>query len=147
MTVPVTAARLWPLSSVMPPLGVLGTAASSARGHVRNVLREWGMGHLVDDAEMVVSELVANAVNASADTHGCPLYVDGRMLVVRVCLFSDGNVLLAEVWDQAPGIPLPRVAGSEADNGRGLAIVAELAVSWGCYPSASAKCVWAEMKV
>lgn len=147
MAVPVTAARPWPLSSVMPPLGVLRTAPSSARGYVRNVLHEWGMDHLAYEAETVVSELAANAVNASTDSDGCPLYVDGQMLVVRLCLFSDGNVLLAEVWDQAPGIPSPKVAGSEAENGRGLAIVADLTATWGWYHGASGKCVWAEMKV
>ena len=141
------AVNRWPLSSVMPPLGVLGTAASSARGHLRNVLHEWGMDHLADEAETVVSELVANAVNASTDPSGSPLYVDGRMLVVRLCLFSDRNVLLAEVWDQAPGIPSPKVAGSDAETGRGLAIIASLTASWNWYPTTAGKCVWAEMKV
>jgi anti-sigma regulatory factor (Ser/Thr protein kinase) len=147
MTVPVAAVTPWPLSSVMPPLGVLRTAPSSARGHVRNVLHDWGMDHLAYEAETVVSELTANAVNASTGPDGCPLYVDGRMLVVRLCLFSDGNVLLAEVWDQAPGIPSPKATGSDAENGRGLAIIADLAATWGWYHGASAKCVWAEMKV
>jgi anti-sigma regulatory factor (Ser/Thr protein kinase) len=47
-------------------LAALPTAPSVARGHVRAVVCEWGLGELADTAELLVSELVTNAVQASA---------------------------------------------------------------------------------
>jgi len=64
----------WPESSVMPPLAALPTASSAARAHVRVTLATWRMSGLADAPEFVVSELVANAVNASADGDGTPRY-------------------------------------------------------------------------
>jgi Histidine kinase-like ATPase domain len=136
----------WSASSVMPPLGALPTAAQAARGHVRSVLAAWGMNVIADTAELIVDELVANAVNASTDRDGTALYgTDGRLLVVRLCLYSDGTRLLAEVWDQAPGAPASRQSGRWDENGRGLAMITELGATWGWYPAQDAKCVWAEM--
>ena len=46
-------------------LGALSTAASCAGLHVKHVLREWGLNSLAESAELLVSELVTNAVNAT----------------------------------------------------------------------------------
>src|ERR1700728_1427465 len=51
----------WPLGSYLE-LAALDTAAGSARAHVGAVLREWSLGDVADDACLVVSELVTNAV-------------------------------------------------------------------------------------
>jgi hypothetical protein len=66
----------------------------------------WRMSGLADALELVVSELVANGVNASANGDGSPRYVEGRMPVIRLCPLTDGERLVAEVWDQAPGVPV-----------------------------------------
>jgi len=125
----------WPVSSVMPPLGALPTAPSAARAHVRAALVTWRMSDLADALELVVSELIANGVNASAGDDGTPRYVDGRMPVVRLCLFTDGIWLVAEVWDQAPGIPTRLCATREDESGRGLDLVDKTTGSrWGCIP-------------
>jgi hypothetical protein len=140
----------WPVSSVMPPLGALRTAPSAARAHVRAVLATWWMGELADALELVVSELVANGVNASAGDNGAPRYVDGRMPVIRLCLFTDGTRLVAEVWDEAPGIPVRRGAGRDDESGRGLGLVDAITGSrWGWHPARSGpgKCVWAAFAV
>jgi anti-sigma regulatory factor (Ser/Thr protein kinase) len=148
MTVPVAAVRAWPRSIVTPPLGALASASGVARAYARSALRLWHMGHLADDAETIVGELVANAVNASTGTDNSPLYIEGQMMVVRVCLFTDGTVLRVEVWDQAGGVPAkPGAAGGEAESGRGLSMVDALAASWGWYPGRTGKCAWAEMLV
>jgi hypothetical protein len=130
----------------MPPLAALPTAARAARGHVREALPTWGMGHLAGDAEVVVSELVGNAVRASADEHGHPVYVDGQAPLVRVCLLTNGLVLRCEVWDQAPGIPVLLRPADDAETGRGLWTVSELTTTWGWHPAQGrpGKCVWAE---
>jgi hypothetical protein len=106
------------------------------------------MGHIADDTETIVGELVANAVNASTGNDDRPLYIDGQMMVVRLCLFTDGTVLRIEVWDQADGIPLESSGiGSGAETGRGLLMVGALSAEWGWHPGQAGKCVWAEMLV
>jgi anti-sigma regulatory factor (Ser/Thr protein kinase) len=131
----------------MPPLGALPTAAAAARSHVRTVLKSWGVGgDVTDDVETVVSELVANSVNASTGRDGRPVYVDGRMLVVWLRLSTDDATLLAEVWDEAPGTPARRAAGQADVSGRGLELVEALSAGWGWFPAQSGKCTWAEFR-
>lgn len=133
----------------MPPLGALRTAAGAARAHVRTALEAWGIGgDLADDVETVVSELVANAVNASTGPDDKPLYVNGRMRVVWLGLFTDGATLRAEIWDEAPGTPARRAAGAGDVSGRGLDLVVDsLSASWGWHPAQSGKCAWAEFRL
>jgi anti-sigma regulatory factor (Ser/Thr protein kinase) len=138
----------WPASSVMPPLGALPTAAAAARAHVRMVLKSWDVGgDLPDDVEMVVSELIANAVNASTGPDGRPLYVDGRMPVAWLRLLTNGTTLRAEVWDEAPGVPARREASEDDESGRGLDLVDALAAESGWFAARSGKCAWAEFRL
>lgn len=129
----------------MPPFAALSTAPGMARGQVRVTLAGWGLAGVADDAEMIASELVANAVEASAAT------VNGiGTLVIRVCLVTDGDVLTIECWDQAAGLPVLRQADGLAETGRGLAIIDALSGGrWGCQPTTGlvGKCVWAEIPV
>lgn len=141
-----TAAR-WPLVNAMPPLAALLTAPASARAHVHAVLPGWRLGDLAEDTATVVSELVTNAVQASTAPAGGPVYVGGRMAVVRLRLLSDGSRVLAEVLDQAPGFPVPRRAPGDAGDGRGLQLIDALTRGrWGWQAvDARAKVVWAEL--
>jgi anti-sigma regulatory factor (Ser/Thr protein kinase) len=126
-----------------PPFAAINTAPGLARGHVRATLAEWGLGECADDAQRVASELVTNAVNASA-----PVLAVGRMPVIRVCLVTDGSALTVECWDQAPGFPALRAADELAEAGRGLAIIDAITGGrWGCRPAVGqvGKCVWAEI--
>ncbi|MBO0837790.1 MAG: ATP-binding protein [Actinobacteria bacterium] len=137
----------WPVSSVMPALAALATAPSAARAHVRVTLATWQMSDLADAVELVVSELVANGVNASTDRGGVPRYVAGRMPVIRLCLLTDWSRLVTEVWDQAPGVPVHLRARPDDESGRGLSLVDAITGSrWGWYPAryGPGKCVWAE---
>jgi anti-sigma regulatory factor (Ser/Thr protein kinase) len=133
----------------MPPLAALRPAASAARAHVRATLAMWGISHLAEDAEAIVSELVANAVNASTDEYGQPVYREGQILLLWVRLRADGMNLLAEVCDQASGAPVVKTAGDDAESGRGLAMVGELSDMWGWYPTERqpGKCVWARISI
>lgn len=83
------------------------------------MLAAWNFGHFAETAELVVSEMVTNAVEAST-VHGSPLYVGGRMLVVWVRLISDGFRFIIEVVDQAPGVPVKGKAAPDDECGRGL---------------------------
>jgi hypothetical protein len=142
---------------MMPPLGALPTAPRAARAYVRLTLATWRLSELSEPAETIVSELVANGVNASAGEDGP--YRDGRLLMVQVLLRASGTRVRAEVWDQAPGTPAPRQATRNDETGRGLELVDALAATWGWHPAPPAavapgtappaappaKCVWAEI--
>jgi len=104
------------------------------------------MSALADLAGLVVSELVTNAVRAST-VRGGPLYIDGRVAVVRLVLLSDRSRLVAEVYDQVPGFPVIREPRPDAEGGRGLLVVAQSARQWGWNPliGQHGKVVWAEL--
>jgi hypothetical protein len=132
-------------SSALPPFAALPTAPGMARGHVQASLAVWGLSEFAETAALITSELVANAVTASARVP------DGmHALVIQVCLIADGNVLAIECRDQAPGIPVLRKADEFAESGRGLAIIDDLTNGrWGCQPAIGqpGKCVWAEVRL
>lgn len=137
----------WPLSSVSPVYGALETASASARAYVRATLAWWRMAHMTDDAEAVVAELIANAVNASRSRQGGFIYVNDRMPTIRVCLLTGGSQLLIECWDEAPGVPqLKQIDFATAESGRGLNMINALSGGeWGWHQGKGwrGKCVWA----
>src|SRR5271157_5707858 len=92
----------WPLSSSLP-LGALPGATPCARLHARAVLSEWGLDDLAEAAELVVSELITNAVRASTGPDGRPRYDGPGMPVVVLRMASNTIRLLIEVWDCIPG--------------------------------------------
>jgi hypothetical protein len=62
-------------------------------------------------------------------------------------LLSDGSRLVAEVYDQAPGMPVIREARLDAEGGRGLMVIAQASRQWGWNPLVGqhGKVVWAEL--
>ena len=141
--------RSWPQSSAMPPLAALPTVPAVVRAFVRAMLTAWHMDRLTEDAELIASELASNAVAASTDSDGQPVYISGHMPVVQVCLLTDGVRTLLEVWDQAPGIPVIRDAAGCEESGRGLVLIDAIADKWGWSPATGrpGKVVWAEMSL
>jgi len=101
----------WTFQSALT-LGALPTATPCARLHTRNVVREWGLRHLSDTIELVVSELVTNAVSASVDEDQHPHYTDWHgAACVRLRLSTDRRTVLVEVWDENVRPPEPNQAG------------------------------------
>ena len=96
--------------------------ARLARVFVEGVL---GPGHpCADVAALLVGELFSNSLRHSGS--GAP----GETVTVAVKMASD--VIRVEVTDRSgPGVPEPRPAGSDAEGGRGLQLVARLAARWG----------------
>jgi anti-sigma regulatory factor (Ser/Thr protein kinase) len=88
-----------------------------ARRIARTALAAWGADDLVDSAEMLVSELVTNAMR-----YGCG--------PVDLTLALTGDCLRIAVADEGPCLPVPRTACDDAQSGRGLMIVEMLADSW-----------------
>ncbi|HEX3922039.1 MAG TPA: ATP-binding protein [Streptosporangiaceae bacterium] len=132
---PTTDRARWPLQTHLE-LAALPSAVPCARGHVRSVSREWGLSGLADDAELLVSELITNAVRASGrlTTTGPP--------VVRLWLACDQISLLVQVWDGDEAMPIRHDAGPDAESGRGLLLVNSLGKDWGAYRSVGGKVVW-----
>jgi anti-sigma regulatory factor (Ser/Thr protein kinase) len=131
-------------------LGALPSAVACARLHARTVLYEWSLASVADSLELVVSELVTNAVRASTGLDGRPRY-DAKTGMSSVCLRLSSNRthVLIEVWDQDPRMPVSRAAGPDDESGRGLMLVEALSDRWGCGvpPGGDGKVVWAELEV
>lgn len=113
-----------------------------ARAHLRRLLSGWGRAELSPDAGVVVSELVTNAVAASARPRPAA--------PVLVWLGSDSHCLLLAVADVSPRPPVRLNRGPDAEGGRGLALVEALSGRWGWHPATITglkKVVWAEWRL
>jgi anti-sigma regulatory factor (Ser/Thr protein kinase) len=135
----------WTLQSVLA-MAALPTATPCARLHARNLMHEWGLHDLAHTIELIVSELVTNAVQASADHDGRPRYTaDTGLACIHLRLSTDGVTVLVEVWDENPRLPEPTRPGLDDESGRGLLLVEALAEHWGwdIPPSGRGKIVWA----
>jgi len=126
----------WPFQSFLE-LGAFAAAVPCARLHARQVLREWGLARLGESVELLVTELITNAVKASqAVTPGSP---------VRLWLVSDLAQILILVWDASPQPPVRINTSGETENGRGLILVEAISEQWGWYglDGSAGKFVWA----
>ncbi|MGY5030944.1 SpoIIE family protein phosphatase [Streptomyces sp. 900116325] len=108
-------------------------AAQEARNHVRDQLADWQLDELAMTAELLVSELVGNAVRY------------GRSPIGLRLLRAEG--LICEVSDGSLTTPRIRHATETDEGGRGLQLVAALAQRWGARYTATGKCIWTEQPV
>lgn len=112
-------------------------SVSGSRRRLRDDLIAAGLDDgVVDDAIVVFSELIGNAVR-----HALPL-VDG----VNVGWATDGRCVVVEVADggRKDGTgPVPRISASENLTGRGLWLVDELSYGWGVIGGETGRTVWA----
>jgi anti-sigma regulatory factor (Ser/Thr protein kinase) len=118
-------------------LGALPGAVPCARLHARMVLWEWRLSRLGESTELVVSELMTNAVAAAQATD--------EYFPVRLWLLSDQVRLLVMVWDANQQPPVIMDVGEEDESGRGLILVDTVAARWDWYdtPHRAGKTVWA----
>jgi hypothetical protein len=100
----------WPCRSYLE-FAALPTAPSCARLHIRAMLAEWALAIPGDDADLVVSELTTNALEASTEISESPA-------IIRLWLLSDGNRLVVMVWD---GSRRPAGTYQCSDHGRARA--------------------------
>jgi anti-sigma regulatory factor (Ser/Thr protein kinase) len=131
----------WPLRDTLV-LRALADVVPLARAHLRQLLSGWGWAELSPDAGVVVSELVTNAVAASAGLRPAAA-------PVLVWLGSDSDCLLLAVADVSPRPPVRLNLGPDAEGGRGLALVEALSGRWGWHPTTITglkKVVWAEWR-
>ncbi|GGR70779.1 hypothetical protein GCM10010282_73910 [Streptomyces roseolus] len=112
----------------------VGRSVAAARAFVRDTLQGWGHPELVDDAVVLTSELVTNAV------------VHAGTAADVLCLRSEDSIRV-EVADRYPEREIPvqggrTVASPDRENGRGLLLCAALADRWGVDYSPTRKHVW-----
>ncbi len=109
-------------------------SAGLARDLVATALRVWRLESLLNEATLVATELVANAVQ-----HG-----SGRYLVFSAERPSQFRVRI-RVTDQSRVRPVLRCPDEEETKGRGLLLVSALAVDWGTDLHTIGKTVWADL--
>ncbi|MGH3268416.1 MAG: ATP-binding protein [Trebonia sp.] len=133
------------------PLCPVPEEARTARHFVRELLTCWNLGYLSDDAEVIIAELVVNAVRHGLRTApqavaAGPPGVAGAS-ALRLCLLRRvGEVMLA-VTDPSNEAPTPRAPGWTGESGRGLQIVGALSYIWGWSPmEGRGKAVWAVLR-
>ncbi|MFF3324661.1 SpoIIE family protein phosphatase [Streptomyces sp. NPDC002889] len=102
-----------------------------ARELARAQLLTWGLEALVDTVELLVSELVTNALR----------YGEGE---IRLRLLRD-RTLVCEVWDAGLVQPRRRRARETDEGGRGLQLVGLLSAAWGSRRTPRGKTVWFEL--
>lgn len=113
------------------------TVGEHSARHMRRILRaflgRWGLAALADDAELALTELVANVVR----------HVPGRRCSVLILRRPEG--LRVEVADADPRTPHPVHGGDElAEGGRGLLLLEAVTDRWGTAPQGAGKTVWFE---
>ena len=131
----------WPRRNALP-LGALDGAVPSARAHVQQLLWEWGRAELAQDVGLVVTELVTNAVRASAELRPA-------VAPILVWLGTDTRCVLAAVADASPRPPMRLNPDPQTERGRGLALVEAFTTRWGWHRTSTArlaKAVWAEWR-
>ncbi|MEV6651264.1 SpoIIE family protein phosphatase [Streptomyces sp. NPDC051219] len=106
-------------------------SVSRARELARDQLVAWNLEALVDTTELLVSELVTNALR----------YGEGE---IRLRLLRD-RTLVCEVWDSGLVQPRRRRARDTDEGGRGLQLVGLLSASWGSRRTPRGKTVWFEL--
>ncbi|MEV5750632.1 ATP-binding protein [Actinoallomurus sp. NPDC052308] len=133
-------------------------ASAAAPGFTRTLLerrlKKWGYSHITDDATLVATEMVTNAMKATPG-----------QAIRFLCRWEHGGIYLA-VWDSSPERPTPArdvecalqdldvsEDGFDQNGGRGLHIIDALAIEWGYRPDPVAretgrtggKWVWARL--
>ncbi|WP_433828506.1 ATP-binding protein [Actinoplanes sp. CA-015351] len=110
-----------------------GTSAAPARQWAHQILLEWQLpALLIEDALLVITELVQNVAQHTGD--------GGRLTLTR-----DQGIVVIEVTDFCPDLPQIRPPDPRRPGGRGLPIVAALSHDWGIRPApaSAGKTVWA----
>jgi anti-sigma regulatory factor (Ser/Thr protein kinase) len=132
---PAIAPAAWPRQTKLE-LAALSSAVPCARGHARSVALEWGLPDLAETTELLVSELMTNAIRASHQLTA------SNPPVVRLWLIFDQNSIVVHVWDGNSELPVRRDIGPDAEGGRGLLLVESLGTDWGTYRKDNGKVVW-----
>lgn len=131
-------------------LSAVPWAAAVSRRYLRQLLRAWQLDAVTETAQLMASELVANAVTAARAPESGILLDEPQpqSQPIELGVRRDENSLIIEVTDPNPEPPVLRQADAMDEGGRGLSIIEILGSRWGYYPSAGGgKVVWCEIAV
>jgi serine phosphatase RsbU (regulator of sigma subunit) len=106
------------------------TSVGQARSLIREPMERWGLDDMIPITELLVSELVTNALRYSPGA-------------VTLRIVREG-ALVCEVGDNSAALPRLRQAGRDDENGRGLQVVSQFAARWGARRTRTGKVVWCE---
>ncbi|MPY63112.1 ATP-binding protein, partial [Streptomyces spongiae] len=106
---------------------------AEARKTTTRQLGDWGLEHLAFTTELVVSELVTNAIRHATGP-------------IRLRLILD-RTLICEVFDGGPTAPHLRHPRTTDEGGRGLFLIAQFTQSWGTRFLPEGKVIWAEQSL
>ncbi|MFF2653686.1 ATP-binding protein [Streptomyces sp. NPDC058045] len=110
-------------------------SAATARRLLRTACAVWGLDDLAEDGALIVSELVANAVQHA------------RRETIRVVIDRPGRTRVrVGVADFSTVLPVRKAPDPEGEGGRGLPLVSELAANWGTDQRSWGKIVWADLE-
>lgn len=104
-----------------------------ARFYVRAALSHHGLGGYTEDAELVTSEIVTNAIR----------HADAQQIGLEVTSLGGAEAVAIVVTDTSPVPPIKRDLSVDSECGRGLDIVAALSARWGWRPKEGGKAVFA----
>ncbi|WP_324605932.1 SpoIIE family protein phosphatase [Streptomyces sp. NRRL S-813] len=124
---------LKPAHTVSWDLPTEPVVVSDARHLAAHQLSAWGLEHLVPTTELIISELVTNAIHHGAGP-------------IRLRLIKH-QVLTCEVFDSGKCYPRLRHARMADENGRGLFLIAQLSSKWGSRSATGGKLVWADQEL
>ena len=109
------------------------TSVREARAAIAEPMKRWELEDLIPTTELLVSELVTNAVR----------YSRGDITLRLV----NERALVCEVLDNSGALPRLRQASSDDENGRGLQVVRQLSKRWGARRTVTGKVVWCEQQL
>jgi anti-sigma regulatory factor (Ser/Thr protein kinase) len=118
-----------PVTAVSALLPAQPISVREGRRFLRHTLQDWRCEALTDTACLLASELLSNSVRHACD----PL---------RLRLRRTRDELHIEVCDGSPVLPRARTAGPDEESGRGLALLDQLASTWGTLLAEEGKTVW-----
>jgi len=130
------------------PLDPGATASGAARDFTNQILGSWGLLVLAQDAAVIVSELVTNALchgvrDANGPAHDGPAH--DRVELILLCRAGE---MVCAVTDPGAGHPVLGTPDLTAEAGRGLHVIEALAATWGWTRlDAHNKAVWATLSI
>ncbi|MFD4760437.1 ATP-binding protein [Streptomyces sp. NPDC058439] len=116
------------------PFEVAPVAVGDLRRAVRGQLDRWGMPALAGEAELAVSELATNVIKHV-----------GSGTAATLVLEAAGDRLRIELHDKSFHVPVLGSAACDDECGRGLHLLAGMAIDWGTLLTATGKAVWCEL--
>lgn len=130
-------------------LAALPTAVGCSRMLVRYTLAVVGLKPLIEPAELVMSELVTNAVKSTGVMDDEPRWTAlHNLALVKIRLVGTRTSLFVGVWDRYETLPTAQVPTLDAENGRGLFIVEATCTRWDAFrANGGGKVVWGELAI